>query len=497
MQEVRSTGSASPVLDALSDDPEAALRGDESQDSLWEMALSDHSYAYVRRFRFAIDLAAVCLAIGLAFLGRFYFQWLAVNIEDDVSIASHILASFVWGGGFLLAAAGQQLYDEDTIRPEGGDFPRLVKAALEAGAVLSIFVFFSHSLSVSRAWFGMVVVFTLFLVPIFRSILERRLRKRRIRGLHLRPLLVVAEEGATWPEALFRDAPEFKAVGRLTKEQAKRYLDERGRTAVSESRGRRQNPTLLLKAADYQEEEMWQLILDAGLVHCPVFVHSDVRAVGRSRLVVREVANNTIVKITPPRLTGFQALTKRIFDLVASVTLLILSIPLVLTISVSILVTMGWPIFFIQERAGKDGRTFKMIKFRTMKNGAEAPDSPVRAIKDDPRRTTLGRMLRRTSFDELPQLLNVLLGHMSLVGPRPEMALIASGLEQDIRYYGYRHRIRPGITGWAQTRGLRGDTSIHDRVGSDNWYIEHWSLPLDIRIMFQTLREVVRGENAY
>lgn len=495
MHEVRSKGSTShaPVTDLPIADPNVVVP--DEKDPIWDLALSDHSYANVRLFRFAVDLAALCVAIGLAFVGRFYFEILAVNAERDVSIVSHIIASVVWCGGFLVAAAGQQLYDEDTIRPEGGDFPRLVKAALEAGAVLSIFVYFSQSLSVSRAWFGMVVVFTLVAVLTFRSVLERVLRKRRERGLHLRPLLVVAEEGATWPDALFRDAPEFTAIGRLTKEQAKRYLDEKSKGVLPASR--RQNPTLLLKAADYQEEEMWQLILDAGLVHCPVFVHSDVRAVGRQRLVVRQVANNTVVKITPPRLTGPQALAKRSFDLLVSLALLIVSAPVMLLVSIAILVTMGWPILFVQERAGKDGRPFKMLKFRTMKRNAEAPDSPVRAIKDDPRRTALGRVLRRLSLDELPQLLNVLVGDMSLVGPRPEMLLIATGLEQDIRYYGYRHRITPGITGWAQTRGLRGDTSIPDRVDFDNWYIEHWSLALDVRIMFQTLREVFRGENAY
>jgi lipopolysaccharide/colanic/teichoic acid biosynthesis glycosyltransferase len=158
---------------------------------------------------------------------------------------------------------------------------------------------------------------------------------------------------------------------------------------------------------------------------------------------------------------------------------------------------MGWPVFFVQERAGKDGVPFKMIKFRTMRRDAEQPDQPVRAIKDDPRRTRLGTILRRASLDELPQLFNVLKGDMSLVGPRPEMALIASGFEQEIRFYGYRHRIRPGITGWAQAHGYRGDTSIPDRVHFDNWYIEHWSLALDLRIMGRTLGELVRGENAY
>jgi exopolysaccharide biosynthesis polyprenyl glycosylphosphotransferase len=468
-----------------------------SGDGLWERALDHVDDSQIRLLRLIVDLSAVSCAISLAFLGRFYFHWLAVSARVPGSLASHVLASGVWCVSFIVAAAGQQLYDEDTTRPEGGEFPRLVRAALEAGAVLAIFVFISQSFSVSRSWFGMLVVFTVALVVLFRSLFERALSRRRSRGQHQRPVVIVAEATASWPDALFTDALEFRPIARLTKDQVKRYLEETGKKVMAGARRRRENPTLLLKATDFEEEEMWELILDAGLVHCPVFVHSDVRAVGRHRLVVREVANNTLFKIAPPRMTGLQALTKRVFDLIASIIFLVALSPLFLVIALAVLVGMGWPIFFVQDRAGKDGRPFRMLKFRTMSSDAEAPDKPIRAVKDDPRRTPLGRVLRRLSLDELPQLFNVLVGDMSLVGPRPEMALIASGLEQDIRFYGYRHRIRPGITGWAQAKGLRGDTSIADRVDFDNWYIEHWSLALDLRILLRTFAEIARGENAY
>lgn len=474
------------------------FQGAEVADPVWDLALADVGHSDLRSYRVLVDFAGVATAILLSFVGRFYFQWLAVNADVPASVSSHLLASAVWCIAFLVAAASQQLYDEDTIRPEGGEIPRLVRAALEAGAVLSIFVFFSHSFAVSRSWFGMLVVFTLLFVLLYRKALKHFLQRRRVRGLDQRPVIVVADEAATWPNELFTKAPEFRQIARLTKEHARRYLEELGKRFLADpKRKRKTSPTLLLKSSDFAEEELWQLILDAGLVHCPVFVHSDVRAVGGQRLLVREVGTNTVVKIAPPRLSGLQAVTKRTFDVFASMLFLVLLSPVLLLISILILVTMGWPIFFVQDRAGKDGVPFLMLKFRTMRRNAERPDQPVRAVKDDPRRTRLGSVLRRLSLDELPQFINVLKGDMSLVGPRPEMALIASGFEREIRFYGYRHRIRPGITGWAQANGFRGDTSIPERVNFDNWYIEHWSLPLDLRIIARTLGEVLRGENAY
>jgi lipopolysaccharide/colanic/teichoic acid biosynthesis glycosyltransferase len=146
---------------------------------------------------------------------------------------------------------------------------------------------------------------------------------------------------------------------------------------------------------------------------------------------------------------------------------------------------------------GKDGRLFPMWKFRTMRVDAERESGPVWARAGDARRTLVGRFLRRTSLDELPQLWNVLLGHMSIVGPRPERPMFVARFSDGNPWYRFRHRIRPGITGLAQVRGLRGDTPLEPRVESDNWYIEHWSLWLDLRIAAHTLLEVVRGRNAH
>jgi exopolysaccharide biosynthesis polyprenyl glycosylphosphotransferase len=185
---------------------------------------------------------------------------------------------------------------------------------------------------------------------------------------------------------------------------------------------------------------------------------------------------------------------------VAGIALLLLS-PLLLAISLAIVLTMGWPIFFRQTRVGRDGRSFAMLKFRSMReSGVDEASSHLRVVppeglgpggvEGEDRRTRLGALLRRTSVDELPQLLNVVKGDMSLVGPRPERPEFVSEFEQKIYRYGDRHRVKSGITGWAQVHGLRGQTSLADRAEWDNYYIENFSLWLDVKIALMTVTAV-------
>jgi exopolysaccharide biosynthesis polyprenyl glycosylphosphotransferase len=155
------------------------------------------------------------------------------------------------------------------------------------------------------------------------------------------------------------------------------------------------------------------------------------------------------------------------------------------------------PSIFWQERMGLDARPFPMFKFRSMRRDAEAQTGPVWTTKDDPRRTRLGAFLRKYSLDELPQFVNVFLGHMSLVGPRPERPVFVEQFRQMVPRYMERHREKAGITGWAQVNGLRGDTSIWERTKYDLYYIEHWSLWFDFKIMILTLMKFFRDRSAY
>lgn len=195
-----------------------------------------------------------------------------------------------------------------------------------------------------------------------------------------------------------------------------------------------------------------------------------------------------------------EELRRRAFDLVIAVVALVLALPVLLVIAVAIRLDSPGPILFRQARGGINGRPFRMYKFRTM-TVTEDDGAITQATRDDPRVTQVGRLLRQTSLDELPQLLNVIRGEMSLVGPRPH------ALQHDIEFgkivdgYALRSRVKPGITGWAQIHGLRGGVStveaIQRRVDLDNDYIAHRTLRLDVLILVRTIREVIRQTNAY
>jgi lipopolysaccharide/colanic/teichoic acid biosynthesis glycosyltransferase len=184
---------------------------------------------------------------------------------------------------------------------------------------------------------------------------------------------------------------------------------------------------------------------------------------------------------------------KRGLDLLVASALLVLLIPVLLAIALLIRIdSPGWPLL-AQRRVGANGRVFRMLKFRTMRADAEAATGPVFAVEDDPRCTRLGRLLRRTNVDELPQLVNVIAGHLSLVGPRPERPEFVAQFERSLPGYARRHRVRPGITGLAQVAGLRGaHTSLPARIEHDLRYIRDWSLRLDLRILARTAFDCLR-----
>jgi Undecaprenyl-phosphate glucose phosphotransferase len=194
---------------------------------------------------------------------------------------------------------------------------------------------------------------------------------------------------------------------------------------------------------------------------------------------------------------GLNLLVKRTMDVVLSSVGLVLLSPLLAMIALAVKRSSPGPVFYRQERCGLNGKPFAMLKFRTMRTDAEAQTGPVWAVKDDPRRTWLGSFLRRSSLDELPQLVNVLKGDMSLVGPRPERPVFIHQFRQTIPNYMARHCVKAGITGWAQVHGWRGNTSLRKRLQYDLYYITHWSPFLDIRILWMTLFRGLLHRNAY
>ena len=187
---------------------------------------------------------------------------------------------------------------------------------------------------------------------------------------------------------------------------------------------------------------------------------------------------------------------KRFFDFICSLLAIILLSPVLLLLSMVILIDSGRPIVFRQKRVGLNNQLFDIRKFRTMKQGTR--NAPTADLKEfDHCVTRCGRFLRKTSLDELPQLFNILIGDMSLVGPRPERPQYVEKFKEEIPRYMIKHQVRPGLTGWAQVNGYRGDTSIRKRIEYDIYYIENWSMSFDFKIMFLTIFRGFINENAY
>jgi exopolysaccharide biosynthesis polyprenyl glycosylphosphotransferase len=195
-----------------------------------------------------------------------------------------------------------------------------------------------------------------------------------------------------------------------------------------------------------------------------------------------------------PLAEGYNRFIKRVVDIIFSATGIIILSPVFLIITALIKLSSPGPVFYLQKRIGEDDSRFAMIKFRTMVNNAEKGVGRVWTQKDDPRRTNMGAFLRKCNLDELPQLFNVLKGEMSLVGPRPERPHFVGKFKEDVPRYMARHKIKSGMTGWAQVNGLRGNTSIEERTKYDLYYIENWSLAFDLKILFMS---VFALKNAY
>ncbi|HQX75600.1 MAG TPA: exopolysaccharide biosynthesis polyprenyl glycosylphosphotransferase, partial [Thermoflexales bacterium] len=216
------------------------------------------------------------------------------------------------------------------------------------------------------------------------------------------------------------------------------------------------------------------------------------------QMTMGELGGLPLLNVRDVALRGWKLTLKRGLDVTLSLVGFILISPFLLALAIIIKLDSRGPAFYAQERMGLDGEPFWCIKFRSMRTDAEK-GGPGWTVKDDPRVTRLGKFIRRTNLDELPQLVNVLKGEMSLVGPRPERPVYVEEFRKQIPRYMERHREKSGITGWAQVNGLRGDTSIEERTKYDLWYIENWSLWLDIRIIWRTIWNTIsrNDDNAY
>ncbi len=254
---------------------------------------------------------------------------------------------------------------------------------------------------------------------------------------------------------------------------------------------------ILISLPSVEHEVLYKLFklcegINVEFMYAPDFVD-----MMTSRLRIEEVDGIPFMKLKSVPMNVWNRFLKRTFDIIVSSFLLLILSPVMIFLALLVKLTSRGPLFYRQERVGLDGQKFMMLKFRSMKTNAEQ-QGPQMTTRDDDRYTPLGKILRKYSLDELPQFLNVLIGNMSIVGPRPEREFFINTMKDSIQRYLERHRVKCGITGWAQVNGLRGtDTSMQTRIDYDIYYIENWSIAFDIKIIFKTIKEVLFSKDAF
>ncbi|TMH31540.1 MAG: undecaprenyl-phosphate glucose phosphotransferase [Betaproteobacteria bacterium] len=358
----------------------------------------------------------------------------------------------------------------------------------------------------SRVWAALWVAGGFLLQTALRLGVRLALRYMRRRGLNLRHICIVGAGGlgrevalrlerAPWSglslRGFYDDAPELSgatvngAPVLGTIDQLPRDLERGDLDQVWIA--------LPLRA----EEKIRSLVAELRAHAVQVRYVPDIFGFQLLRHSFSEVAGMPVIGLTETPMEGVQRVLKAIEDYaLGGLALMVLS-PLLLAIAIGIKLSSPGPVFYLQQRVTWNGRRFTMLKFRSMQMGAEQASGPVWSRRDDPRTTRLGAWLRRFSLDELPQLLNVLAGEMSLVGPRPERPEFVARFRQEIPGYMQKHMVKAGITGWAQVNDLRGSTDLGKRIQYDLYYIENWSLWFDLRILALTLWHVVASRHAH
>jgi len=255
---------------------------------------------------------------------------------------------------------------------------------------------------------------------------------------------------------------------------------------------------VIIALPEASHRELVQLVSKCQRGKVNIKVYPDIFAYMSGGITVDDLNGLPLLSVRDVALRGWKLSLKRAMDMVVSFIGLIFLSPALVMTAIAIKLESPGPVFFCQDRMGLDGRPFPMIKFRTMRQDAER-EGPGWTKPGDPRVTRLGVFMRKTNWDELPNLINVFYGQMSLVGPRPEQPYYVQRFREYIPRYMERHREKAGMTGWAQVNGLRGDTSILERTKYDLWYVENWSLWLDIKIVIRTIFRMItrRDENAY
>ena len=449
---------------------------------------------------FLADQCIVWLCWSLAYYSRFsWFDLPAVAIQPP--FIAYFKASWIV---VVLSApifAYAQLYHPKRVFHLKGEQRAILKGSVLLYAALLGASFFYREFSFSRVFSVHFFIYTFFFLSMFRFLVRQFLAYLRKKGRNLRHVLLLGGgKLAQMFESRIANNPELGLVlrGYLAPEandQLKAtYLGDFSGLHLTIAKGIDQVYLALDSDQQSELERLNHLLaeetVDVNII--PDIYHS--LAINPEFL---DFDGMPIIALRQSPVEGWNRVLKRGFDLLVACCCITVVAPLWLILPLIIKLTSKGPVFYRQTRTGLDGRAFEMLKFRSMRQGAEAQTGAVWAKKGDDRTTPIGAFMRRTSLDEIPQFFNVLRGDMSIIGPRPERPVFIEQFKSQVPNYMLRHKIKTGVTGWAQINGWRGNTSLEKRIEYDIYYLTHWSIWFDMKIFLLSIFKGFKDPNAY
>ncbi|MBR4529150.1 MAG: undecaprenyl-phosphate glucose phosphotransferase [Lachnospiraceae bacterium] len=464
---------------------------------------------YLNRLHLALDAVLTALTYMLSWWIKFesVFATRDPNVHA-LPMETYFRAMYYLIPGYLILYYMNGLYNSQRVSRSWEDFTNTVKANVAGFVGFFVVLYIIKQPDFSRSMIGIFFIANIIVMNISRMIVRSVLRYFRKRGYNIKHVLLVGYSRAAESYIMRIDSnPQWgydcvgvlddriplgtsyhgvQVVGRI--DELQDYLDRNEFDEI----------TITLPLTDYDRLEELVALCEKTGVHTKFI--PDYTSLFPSNPYTEDIAGLAVISIRYVALTNtLNRAFKRLMDIVGSIcAIVIFAIPM-LIISALIKLTSKGPVIFKQERIGRHGKPFMMYKFRTMEVQDKKTEENGWTTQDDPRVTKVGRFLRKTSLDETPQFFNILVGQMSLVGPRPERPNFVEKFrdEEQIPRYMVRHQVRPGLTGWAQINGYRGDTSIRKRIDHDIYYIENWSLKFDVKILFLTIFKGFINKNAY
>jgi len=395
-----------------------------------------------------------------------------------------------------------KLYDAESGYSFVDEVWEIFKSSVIGSFVVLAPTFFLRDFEYSRLTFVIACIFSFALITFGRAALRALRKLANAEGLGVKRVAIVGggEMGKAIKERIEKNPTmDYRLVGQIVEENERIEGVELLGTIdnIKQVVEEHQLDTLIMTFPLHKYHRVLKVLEGTKDLNVEYRFVPDLYELMTSAIKHYELDGIPLIGLKEFPLQGWNRFLKRFEDILGSIILLTVFSPVIAMSAILIKMTSKGPIFFRQERIGEDGRSFDILKFRSMYINAEDKTGPVFAREGDPRRTEVGKILRKLSLDEIPQLANVLRGEMSLVGPRPERPHFVNQFKHEVPRYLERHRVKSGITGWAQVNGLRGNTSIPERIKHDLYYIENWSLGFDLKIIMRTVLEVFKSRVAH